>query len=308
MRSAPPPRSGEPGITQKLELVWPAVSAQLSAMLRRRGVSSHDADEAMQETAARAMSVGVEFVDADDLFRWASVVSWRLAIDARRRCTRIAGDEVPDRADHVDVAQIAEHRIVLSAVTSRFKELSERDRAVLLASFDDQATPSRLESVRTAVARHRARGRLRGLLDGLAAPVAAFAARRWRWRSSQAQVFASMTAPALACLALGIAVAPELNRAAAAEPARMVTAIATPQPTTVVSAQPEAVDVPPARARSASAATSNDGWSLTLPAPPAAQPTRISTRPRTPNDHLICATLPSLHGPAETCVGRPVTP
>src|SRR5438270_5174760 len=126
------PRSNDVLITQKLESVWPSVSARLSTMLRRRGVSIHDADEAIQETAARVISAGVEFADGDDLFRWASVVSWRIAIDARRRGTRVSGDQLPDRADHIDVAQTAEHRIVLSAVTSRFNELSESDRAVLL--------------------------------------------------------------------------------------------------------------------------------------------------------------------------------
>src|SRR4051812_16084508 len=82
-------RSNNDAITPKLEFVWPSVSARLTAMLRRRGVSSHDADEAIQETAARAIAASVEFTDEDDLFRWASIVSWRVAIDARRRCTRV---------------------------------------------------------------------------------------------------------------------------------------------------------------------------------------------------------------------------
>src|SRR5258706_3059935 len=98
-----PPRSNNVVITQKLEFVWPSVSSRLTAMLRRRGVGPHDADEAIQETAARAVSTCVTFADADDLFRWASVVSWRIAIDAHRRCTRVTGGEVPDQADHADV-------------------------------------------------------------------------------------------------------------------------------------------------------------------------------------------------------------
>ena len=171
-------RSNETVITQDLESVWPGVSLRLATMLRRRGVGRHDADEAIQETAARAISAGVEFSDGDDLFRWASVVSWRVAIDARRRCTRLSADEVPDRADHVDVAQAAENRIVLTAVTNSFKDLPARDQAVLLEGFEIGPPVSRGESVRVAVARHRARNRLRGLLNGLAAPVVAFIARR----------------------------------------------------------------------------------------------------------------------------------
>src|SRR4051794_16996788 len=226
-----PSRSNDDVITQKLESVWPSVSARLAAMLRKRGVSPHDADEAVQETAARAMSTGVDFVDADDLFRWAAVVSWRVAIDARRR-TRVSQFDLPDRPDHVDVAQAAEHRIVLSAVTTRFKELSERDREVLLTSFDEPVSSSRREAVRVAVARHRARTRLRQLLEGLAAPVAAFIARR-RWRTSPRQELLATTAPVLTCVALAVTtvIGPRPHEATAPAPPRATAAtLALPRP------------------------------------------------------------------------------
>src|SRR4051812_25846034 len=137
-------------------------------MLRRRGVKHHDIDEIVQETAARVISTQVPFDDADDLFRWASVVSGRLAIDLRRRGARLSDDEVPERADAVDVAMAAEHRVVLSVVRDRLPDMSESDREVLLSNFHDGPAHPRRESVRIAVARHRARNRLRLLLEGLA--------------------------------------------------------------------------------------------------------------------------------------------
>jgi len=298
-------------ITRKLEAAWPSVSERLSAMLHRRGVSHHDADEAIQETAARVVSTGLEFRDADDLFRWAAVVSWRIAIDARRRCTRVTSHEVPDRADHVDVAQIAEHRMALSAVTTRFKDLSERDRAVLLASFDEQPTPNRVEQVRLAVARHRARSRLRSLLDGVAAPVAAFAARRWRWRTVRAEPYVVTAAPAVLFVAMSVSAFAGSTGVG-------------PTPLPVVTARP--VQAAAAEVPASSTSTSTvPAWSVTqahtaVPTPSSPTdgsvrvhvapglspyPTDAKVRDRQPSDHLACVTLPSLTGPSTTCVDPP---
>lgn len=303
----PLPRSNDDMITKKLESAWPAVSTRLRSMLQRRGVTCHDAEEAIQETAARAMSATVQFSDADDLFRWASVVSWRVAIDARRRDTRVSDLEPPERADPIDVAQAAEHRIVLSAVTDRFKELSERDQAVLLASFDEQPATNRRESVRVAVARHRARDRLRGLLNGLAAPVLAFVVRR-RWRSAPLEAFVSTAAPALACLAVtagGIGGASGVAHAQPRDPVPVSAVIAmpevTPPPRPASSPATEVADTAPVSEGPA------QNWSIALPGPPG-QPTGIKSRPRQESDHLACVTLPSLAGPATTCVDPPSAP
>ena len=305
-RSVGDSRPSDSLITKKLESVWPDVSERLAAMLRRRGVSPHDSDEAIQETAARAMTSGVDFIDADDLFRWACVVSWRVAIDARRRRSRAGWHEVPERADRVDVAQAAEHRIVLSAVTTRFKELSASDRAVLLASFDDQAPPSRLESVRTAVARHRARNRLRALLNGLATPALALLARR-RGRSSHVEAFVSTTAPALACFTLAVT-----GVAGFSAPAGMQSALTTPAPVVVVArSSPSPLATAPlaivAPTSPTSSATTTRVRGVTAGAH-VAEPghsTDLGTRPREADDHLVCATLPSLTGPSTTCVDPP---
>ena len=311
-RSGVVSRSNDDLITEKLASAWPAVSIRLATMLRRRGVGRHDADEVIQETAARAMTSNVEFVDADDLFRWASVVSWRIAIDARRRCTRLTGGEVPDRADHVDVAQAAEHRIVLSAVTTRFKELSERDQAVLLASFGDQQTSNRVEAVRLAVARHRARNRLRGLLNGLAAPVVAFLVRRGRFRSAQLQAFASTAAPAFACFALTLGAVVGPTPAPQSQP-RPVSAlsVASAAPASHEATAPPVVVAPTGERVRASTPTTPPPTGLAggvqIVAAPG-QPTSAGFRPKQATDHVACLTVPSLTGPRTACVDAPPAP
>ncbi|HEX4820302.1 MAG TPA: hypothetical protein VFV00_08855 [Acidimicrobiales bacterium] len=283
-------------------------------MLRRRGVNPHDADEAIQETAARAMSTGVDFIDADDLLRWASVVSWRIAIDARRR-SRVSPVDLPDRPDHVDVAQAAEHRIVLSAVTTRFKELSERDREVLLTSFEEPGSSTRGESVRLAVARHRARNRLRGLLEGLAAPVLVFVGRR-RLRATPEQAAFATATPVLASLAIVLGTmagpsAPEAARARVSPPTTVV--YASSLPVAPAEAAPGAVP----RRPPVSASTHQGPSPVLAPKPssgvsagvhvdePAGQSTDVSTRPRRPDDHLACVTLPSTSGLVTRCVDPP---
>lgn len=303
--SDPYPRSNDDLITRKLEKVWPSVSARLRVMLERRGVSSHDAEEAIQETAARAMSAAVEFADADDLFRWASVVSWRVAVDARRRCTRVSGNELPERADHVDVAQAAETRIVLSAVTTRFKELSERDRAVLLAGLDEQPSQTRLESVRTAVARHRARNRLRGLLNGLAAPVVAFIVRR-RWRSAHAEAFVSTAGPALACFALTVGAVGGVPPQSPVQPATVIAASISPSAPVIAVAGPTGSAPSTAGTQHTASPTLPPAGTtgVRIEAVPG-QPTRADVRPKQASDHLWCVTLPSLSGPATTCLDTP---
>ena len=255
------------------------------------------------------MSTGVAFTDADDLLRWASVVSWRVAIDARRR-SRLSEFSVPDRPDHVDVAQAAEHRIVLSALTSRFKELPARDREILLTSFDEPEPSSRRESVRLAVARHRARTRLRRMLEGLAAPVWGVLGRR-RWRSSPDHALVATTVPVVTCIALAVT---SVIGGSNAEPPRSVEAarptVATTTATTVPSAAaPVASTNPPTEpAESAPHASPSNPRGVTAGVhvdDPVGGSTDVGARPRRADDHLACVTLPSMSGLVTTCVDPP---
>lgn len=276
-------------------------------MLRRRGVSHHDAHEAAQETAARAISTGVGFDGEDDLFRWASVVGWRIAIDQRRRVRRVSGDSVPDRADAVDVASIAEQRIVLDAVRERLTELSTSDREVLLSSFEPVRERTRAESVRLAVARHRARNRLRALLDGLAAPVLGLWARRIRTLLPRAEHLAIASTPAVACLAItvgaltGAGMAPPVATTAQAAP---VVASALPSPVLdLAPVAPPAPEQPVATAPRRSDDT--PAWvpstQVVVPHPDGDQ-TRVGTRNGSGSEPVWCLTPPPAVGLEKTCV------
>jgi DNA-directed RNA polymerase specialized sigma24 family protein len=313
-RAALVSRPAERVLTDNLQIVWPEVAARLAAMLRRRGVKHHDVDEIVQETAARAISTRVPYADADDLFRWAAVVGGRLAIDLHRRGWRMSDDELPDRADTVDVAMTAEHRVVLGAVRSRLTELSVVDQEALLSGFSDQPARSRRESVRTAVARHRARNRLRALLDGLAGSAILLWVRRCRVWSAPAEAIASAAMPAAACLVISIGAwsgvsQPQADDSAAttAPPAQVV--VAHPRSSASTLTAPEA-------------AAENKGEPRPAPRPasvPRIPPTdvtvagpdgghaRTGVRPKQESDHLWCVTPPPGVGPGTQCVDSPVT-
>jgi DNA-directed RNA polymerase specialized sigma24 family protein len=279
-------------------------------MLRRRGVQHHDIDEIVQETAARVISTGVPYDDADDLFRWAAVVGGRLAIDLRRRGARLSGDELPDRADTIDVALAAEHRVVLGAVVTRLPQLSARDQEVLLSGFEELPATSRRESVRVAVARHRARGRLRHLLDGLAGLGVLAWARRNRLWSVPVEAISYAAVPAAACVLMTVCAWGGLSpsRAAAASDPRAepqtAAYMSTPRPSTPSTAPsgPGGGDsAPPLRPP---------------PVPPISDPyivvddptgqTRVGIRDKEESDHLWCVTTPGVNGHETRCLDSPV--
>lgn len=309
------PRPSTPAITDEFGIVWPDVARLLTAMLRRRGVNPHDADEIVQETAARALSVQIPFADADDLLRWSSVVSWRLAIDIHRRRGRLSEFEVPDRIDPVDVAAAAEHRVVLDAVQQRFPELSPRDQQALLSSFTETPARTRLESVRLAVARHRARTRLRALLNGLAAPILVLWARRNRLWSAPAESIAYAAAPAAACLLMGAVAltgttAPHVGEARGAAPiAATSSAVPVAQPpapdlgrsaTTPIATKTRSEDPEPAEPRHA---VPPGGVSLGTPNGNRAT---ADVRPQAEDDELACVTPPPVaSSPGTVCIQQP---
>ena len=98
----------------------------------------------------------------------------------------------------------AEHRVVLGAVRNRLPELSARDQEVLLSSFHDEPSTSRRESVRIAVARHRARNRLRVLMDGLAGSAILLWVRRNRVWSAPVEAISYAAMPTAACVLITI--------------------------------------------------------------------------------------------------------
>jgi hypothetical protein len=316
-RAVPVSRPAGSVLTNDLEFVWPEVAARLAAMLRRRGVRHHDIDEIVQETATRAISTRVSYDDADHLFRWASVVSGRLAIDLRRRGARLSDDELPDRADTVDVAMAAEHRFVLGEVQSRLPELSARDQAMLLSTFHDAPGSDRRESVRVAVARHRARNRLRVLLDGLAGSAILAWARRNRVWSAPVEAISYAVVPATACVLVALGVwSGQVGTGpsdAAYQPLSAATAVSAP---TAASVAPTSLldgsgggerEGPSGSPRHPVVDTPTLHGPYLIIAEPAGGETRAGVRPTEETDHLWCVTTPSLSGRETRCFDSPVT-
>ena len=315
------PRLGGPLLTPErrrdLTDVWPAVAPRLHRMLRRRGVDAATAEDVVQETALRVLRTGVAFTGADDLFRWASVVGWRLAVDTRRRESRSDPGPVPDRPSPVNVALAVEQRTALEAVGRGLRSLSDSDRSAILGPVGDSGPPlTRQQSVLLAVRRHRARSRLLLLTKGLLGAAGWLAVRRRTTPMPRSGLVAAIGAPvALVAFVLLPSVGPPsgvdlpLAPPTASGPVAPVTTIARVAPAPEVEAPPAAV-----------AAPSSPPAVTAPPAPPAAEPattvqiavpdplggtTTVGARPRQPDDHTLCVTLPGVPLP---CLDAPLPP
>ena len=158
--------------TPDISAVWPEVFETVVAVLRRRGIGLHSAEDATQEAGSRVLANGIGFVDADDLRRWVQTVAWRVAIDESRRLARSDGaGNVVDMASFQEVPAEVENRLRLAATSKAWRALSPADRKAILGEGDEFATLSRKEAVRLNVRRHRARARLLALVEGVAAIV-----------------------------------------------------------------------------------------------------------------------------------------
>src|SRR5258708_28402810 len=72
---------------------WPGVRAKLLRVLYSRNVSRPDAEDIVQEVAARALTRGRGFASQEDLARWAWRVAWNLRIDAVRPQRHLAANQ-----------------------------------------------------------------------------------------------------------------------------------------------------------------------------------------------------------------------
>lgn len=180
---------------------WPTVATALERLLRARGVDPVTAEDVVQEVAERAWRLRVPFTDAADLFRWASVVGWRLAVDDFRRVSRrgqLRGDHGEADAGSVasdeDVEDRVEARLLAERVLVCLPALSDADQAALLDS--PRPAGDRREAVRLAVRRHRARQRLLALVEA-AGVVLGIALRRLGRPSTAVPVTAALLVVAM---------------------------------------------------------------------------------------------------------------
>lgn len=190
--------------------VWPEVSARLTAFARKWTKCGADAEDLVQEVAARLLrSDEVTFVDADDLMRWCQRVARNLLIDEHRThsktCLVPLAEELQDISAGTDVAYEVEQRHRLRRVGAALALMAERDRNSLYAAAlgDESPAQSRRDAVRQDVARHRARQRLLAALGGSYGTAVCWV-RRGRLRYINPQLAAVAAMPALAVLVLSL--------------------------------------------------------------------------------------------------------
>jgi hypothetical protein len=191
-------------------------------------------------------------------------------------------------------------------------ELSARDQQVLRSSLEPEPAPDRRESVRLAVARHRARKRLRVLLDGLAGSATLWWGRRSRLWSASAEAMASAAVPVAAGVLITIAgwSAPsheQLDRSVArARPPQLelsVHDLSTPTtgPTPVATGS---AGSSPTASSPADTSALIPNTVITLPGADGDQG-RVGIRPKQDTDHVACVTPPPTLGQPTQCFDPP---
>jgi hypothetical protein len=287
-----------------LDLVWDEVEDRLHKTLRSRGVRPELADDVIQETAVRVIERGVAFTDANDLFRWSSVVAWHLAIDAARRDARQC-DLPPDIASTLDVANEAVGRWWFEAVSRGLEQLSDAERAAI---FSPAVRGDRKTTVRRAVRRHRARLRLMRLAETLGVGVALAAGRRkYRVRSESADAVAVAIASVAVAVVVAVGVATHRPGSAPVTTAPPVAVVRAAAPEVYAGAT---ATTHPHAVGSLAARTNPVATPDTAVAPvrvPLELPTGsgdIGLRPKQPDEPLACATVASVGRP---CVALPAS-
>ena len=309
----PLPRASDSLITE----VWPTVSDQLLSYLRSLRVRPDLAEDIVQEVAARIVGRRVQFSSVEDLRPWAMKVAKNLAIDAWRSDRHLAG--APEQFDcpaPLDVSAQAEDRVVLDAVRGAMPRLSAADRDAIIAGLVPDESASRKESVKMAVRRFRARTRLSAMLGGVAAYIAILL-RRLRDSPARMALVGAVAVLALDCGAVLHHLEPEPSSAPAE---RSVTASPGEQPRVPVllaanvAPLPATSDERPAAAPPVTTSArraarpqedrpivSSPRETLQVYTPVSDRPTRVDTRPRQEDDHLLCVGYGALV--PKTCVG-----
>jgi len=259
-------------------VIWPL----LVARLRRAGASPEDAEDVAQEALLRAWDRNIGFADDGDLLRWCTVVARRSHIDRiRQQARRRDLGDLASEASCRDLEAV-EYRHVLGTVNTAMAQLTEQERASLTPSSPHG---DRASQVRTAVARHRARGRLR-LLVGPFGATGTVAVQMLRTLRRGAP--ATATAGALAAVALTVTI----GHLHVGGPARLPAGHGYGRAPAIGAAPPAGHPGSAPRVRLVSA---NHPLKVEPQAPPTVRPTgsnktggEVSVGPGHPGDHWFC--------------------
>lgn len=145
------------------EVDWSKVEREVFGTLRSRRWADDQAHDLAQTAVERAIRNGVDEWSTRSAIKWCVRVAINAGIDERRKEARIDPDAEPDLGVSRDAEDVALARLELAAVAEAITQLSDRDRELVLEDGERHVT--RIDQVRAAVARHRARARLRELVD-----------------------------------------------------------------------------------------------------------------------------------------------
>ncbi len=183
-------------VKRSFEEEWASLAALLRAWLLRRGFSFHHRDDIVQETGLRLFRIWDQVDPQRSIrgltFRIANNVLW----EEQRRSTSVElMDALPDLPGVNDVESRGIARMELNRVHGALRELSQSQRAVILAEVGDGRLPVRSPDA-IKMLRMRARKRLNSLLErATASALAIFSqAKRgvWRWSSEPSRREISM--------------------------------------------------------------------------------------------------------------------
>jgi hypothetical protein len=257
------------------------VGDRIRRYLGSRGVRAVDIEDVCQEALARAIQHHVPYATPDALLAWCLRVARNLHVDDIRRTERhrlLA--VVEDRLGDVEEDALGALRV--QAVLDAFAELSEQDQAILAS----RTTPrDRRESNRMAVQRFRARSRLRNILGGALAAC-------WVSVRKLPRLGAGSALTVVAAAMIVTVIGSDLHRAV--DPAL-------PAAPTVLQERTESAVVPAvtgaaagrpgspteAQGRPQRIVATHDRVVVEPEGVP--QGVYVETRPRTPDDHLVCA-------------------
>ena len=195
-----------PDRSSSIAEIWPEVARRLGVYARKRASSAEQAEDVVQEVAARLLSHDdVTYEDVDDLLRWCQRVARNLLIDEHRASAQRSAlpldEHAFSRPAAVDVAHEVEQRQRLRRVSRYMAALSARDQELLrAAAFEDHDIAQFSSAGSRDVARHRARRRLLEALGG------AYGVAPW-WRRIASKRRASATALVGVCVPLALSAA-----------------------------------------------------------------------------------------------------
>ena len=125
---------------------WPALERRLHGFLRSRGVPASEVDDLVQEVATRLVSFWPKIDNDRPIWPLTATIALNLLRDRGRRTEADLLGELPECAEHIDVADAGIARMELAAVIRAMQSLTPSQRAALLQTIhpdgDSPSTPA----------------------------------------------------------------------------------------------------------------------------------------------------------------------